>query len=48
MKQVIETEADTQIQLFTDNQNTIKVSVWVIGGITLIMSVLAVIKPWVM
>ncbi|WP_025764540.1 hypothetical protein [Dyadobacter tibetensis] len=46
LRQVIEAETNKQTQLLTDNQKTIKISVWVIGGLILIMSILAVIKLW--
>lgn len=46
LRQVIETETDKQTQLLLENQNTIKVSLWVIGGLTLILSILTVIKLW--
>ena len=46
LRQVIETETNKQTQLLSENQKTIKISVWVIGGLTLVMSILAVIKLW--
>lgn len=46
LRQVIETETNKQTQLLADNQKTIKFSVWVIGGLTLILSVLAIVKLW--
>src|SRR5690606_28643623 len=46
LRQVIEAETNKQTQLLTENQKTIKISVWVIGGLTLILSILAVIKLW--
>ena len=46
LRQVIENETNKQTQLLLDNQKTIKISLWVIGGLTLILSALAVIKLW--
>lgn len=46
LRQVIETEANKQTQLLADNQKTIKISLWLIGGLTLILSALAVFKLW--
>ncbi|MRM86247.1 hypothetical protein D1Z98_12115 [Riemerella anatipestifer] len=46
LRQVIENETNKQTQLLADNQKTIKISIWVIGGLTLIMSLLALIKLW--
>ena len=46
LRQVIETETNKQTQLLANNQKAIKISIWIIGGLTLIMSILAVIKLW--
>jgi ABC-type transporter Mla subunit MlaD len=46
LRQVIETEINKQTQLLLDNQKVIKISLWVIGGLTLILSALAVFKLW--
>jgi hypothetical protein len=46
LRQVIETETNKQTQLLLDNQKIIKVSLWVIGGLTLILSALAAFKLW--
>ena len=43
---VIETETNKQTQLITANQKKIKFSIWVIGGLTLILGLLEVIKLW--
>jgi ABC-type transporter Mla subunit MlaD len=44
LRQVIEAETNKQTQLLLDNQKVIKISLWVIGGLTLILSALAVFK----
>jgi hypothetical protein len=46
LRQVIEAESNKQTQLLLGNQKTIKISLWVIGGLTLILSALAVVKLW--
>lgn len=46
LRQVIETETNKQTQLLLDNQKAIKISLWVIGGLVLILSALAVFKLW--
>lgn len=46
LRQVIETETNKQTQLLLENQKTIKISLWVIGGLTLILSAMAVFKLW--
>lgn len=46
LRQVIETEINKQTNIFLDNQKVIKISLWVIGGVTLILSALAVVKLW--
>ncbi len=46
LRQVIENETNKKTQLLLDNQKNIKFSLWVIGGLTLILSALAVIKLW--
>jgi len=46
LRQVIEAETNKQTQLLLDNQKVIKISLWVIGGLTLIFSALAVFKLW--
>ncbi len=46
LRKVIETETNKQAQLLLDNQKGIKVSVWIIGGLTLILSAIAVFKLW--
>jgi len=46
LRQVIENETNKQTQLLLNNQKTIKISLWVIGGLILILSALAVIKLW--
>jgi ABC-type transporter Mla subunit MlaD len=47
LRQVIETETNKQTQLLLDNQKVIKISLWVISGLTLILSALAVFKLWI-
>lgn len=44
LRQVIETETDKQTHLLLNNQNIIKISLWVIGGLTLILSFLSMLK----
>lgn len=46
LRQIIETETSKQTQLLLDNQKVIKISLWIIGGLTLILSALAVFKLW--
>jgi len=46
LRQVIEAEANKQTNLLLDNQKGIKVLIWVIGGLTLLLSALAVFKLW--
>ena len=46
LRLVIEAETNKQTQLLIGNQKTIKISLWVIGGLTLILSALAVVKIW--
>ena len=46
LRLVIEAETNKQTQLLIGNQKTIKISLWVIGGLTLILSALAAIKLW--
>jgi CHASE3 domain sensor protein len=46
LKAVISIESNKQIQILTNNQKTIKISLWIIGGLTIILSALAVIKLW--
>lgn len=46
LRQVIEAETNKQTQLLLDNQKTIKISLWVIGALTLILSAMAVFKLW--
>jgi alanyl-tRNA synthetase len=46
LKIVIETETNKQTQLLLENQNAIKVLLWVIGGLLLILSSTIVIKVW--
>jgi len=47
LKQVIETETRKQTQLLANNQKTIKILLWLIGGLTLILSALAAFKLWI-
>ena len=47
LKQVIETETSKQTQLLANNQKTIKITLWILGGLTLILSALAVFKLWI-
>jgi hypothetical protein len=46
LRQVIETEANKQTMLLLDNQKVIKISIWVLGGLTLILSTMALLKLW--
>lgn len=46
LRQVIEVESNKQTNILLDNQKVIKISLWVIGGVTLILSALAVFKLW--
>jgi Skp family chaperone for outer membrane proteins len=46
LRQVIEIETNKQTQLLLENQKAIKISLWVIGGLTLILSAMAVFKLW--
>ncbi len=46
LRQVIETEAIKQTMLFLDNQKVIKISIWILGGLTLILSAMALLKLW--
>jgi len=42
--QVIQTETSKQTELLLENQKAIKISLWIIGGLTLLFSLLGVIK----
>lgn len=44
LQQVIETETNKQTNLLLDNQKVIKITLWFIGGLTLILCVLSVFK----
>jgi hypothetical protein len=44
LRQVIETEANKQTMLLLDHQKVIKISIWVIGGLTLILSAMVLFK----
>lgn len=46
LRQVIEAEAASQTELFLNSQKIIKTSVWMIGGLTIILNIFAVIKLW--
>ncbi|KAA5538613.1 hypothetical protein [Adhaeribacter rhizoryzae] len=46
LSQVIKAEMDKQTQILGDSQKTIKISLWVIGGLTLVLSALALFKLW--
>ncbi len=46
LRQVIESETKKQTQLLAENQKTIKISIWLISGLTLILSILVVFKLW--
>jgi len=46
IKKNIETEFEKQTQLLATNQKTIKISLWVLGGLILMLSALAVFKLW--
>jgi hypothetical protein len=44
IKQVIEAETENQTQILFKGQNLIKISIWIIGGLTILLCVIAVIK----
>lgn len=44
LKQLVEAESNKQTQLLADNQKTIKISLWIIGGMTLILSLMLLLK----
>lgn len=46
LQQTIETETNKQTLRLLDNQKIIKISLWIIGGLTLILSALTVFKLW--
>jgi ABC-type transporter Mla subunit MlaD len=46
LRLVIKTETNNQTQLLLDNQKVIKISLWVICGLTLLLCALAVVKLW--
>lgn len=46
LRQVIETETNKQTLLLLDSQKGLKTSLWIIGGLTIILSTLAVFKLW--
>ena len=46
LRQTIETETNKQTLILLDNQKIIKISLWVIGSLTLILSALTVFKLW--
>ena len=47
LRQVIEIEANKQTRLLLDNQKIIKISLWVIGTITIILCAMSAFKLWV-
>lgn len=47
LMQVFEKESERGRRLLDESQKIIKTSVWVIGGLTLILSLLTVIKLWI-
>jgi hypothetical protein len=47
LKQVIENETNKQSEIFLNNQKSIKISLWVLGGLNLILCALAVYKLWI-
>ena len=46
LRQVIEIETSKLTQLLIDHQTTIKIALWIVGGLTLVLSALAVFKLW--
>jgi Mg2+ and Co2+ transporter CorA len=46
IKQIFENEINIQTNLLLKNQNAIKLSIWIFGGITILLSVLSIIKLW--
>ena len=47
LRQVFETETNKQTLLLIGSQKTIKILLWIFGGLTLILSALAVSKLWI-
>ena len=47
LKQVVETKISKQTQLLSNRQRTIKILIWIIGGLSLIVSALASYKLWI-
>jgi hypothetical protein len=46
LRRVIENETNKQTNILLENQKNIKISLWIIGGLTLILSALSVFKLW--
>ena len=46
LQQVIEAETNKQTQVLLENQKVIKLSLWIIGGLTIFLSGLALFKLW--
>lgn len=46
LNQVFKIEIDVQTKLLTDNQKTIKITLWIIGVLGLLMSALIAFKLW--
>ena len=44
LRQVIESETNKQTQIILDNQKVIKLSVWILGSVSIILSAIAVFK----
>ncbi len=46
LRQVFEVETSKQTILLSNNQKTIKISLWIIGALTVILSALSTLKLW--
>ncbi len=46
LRQVFETATNKQTELLIASQKSIKIYIWIIGGVTLVLTALAVLKLW--
>lgn len=46
LSQGFKAETERQTQVLVNNQKTIKLSIWIIGGLTLLLCALAIFKLW--
>src|SRR5690606_12475349 len=46
LRQVFETATNKQTELLIASQKSIKISIWIIGGLTLVLAALAALKLW--